>query len=333
MFDTADPAPSKDVLSVRDLRMSFFTADGEVRALDGVDFDIAKGRTLGLVGESGCGKSATALSIMKLLPAHSGRIKSGQIFFEGRDLVPASAHDMLDLRGKKISMIFQDPMTSLNPVVRIGAQIVENIRLHERLSRGEAKMRTIELLNLVGIPTPEVRFRQYPFELSGGMRQRVMIAMALSCGPSLLLADEPTTALDVTIQAQILELMASLQKRLAMGILLITHDLGVVANYTDEVAVMYGGKIVERTSTQRLFERPSHPYTRGLLASIPGRQPPKSTIAAIPGTVPSALNWPSGCRFRTRCPLATEQCASAEPPLRELETGHRVACFRPDGGQ
>ena len=326
MLEAASQAPP--VLSVRDLRMSFFTSDGEVRALDGVDFDIARGRTLGLVGESGCGKSATALSIMKLLPAHSGRIKSGEIRLDGEDLVPASPQAMLKLRGKRISMIFQDPMTSLNPVVKVGAQIVENILLHEPVSKREAMARTIELLGLVGIPTPQMRAQQYPFELSGGMRQRVMIAMALSCKPDLLLADEPTTALDVTIQAQILELMASLQKQLAMGILLITHDLGVVANYTDEVAVMYGGKIVERAQTKRLFERPTHPYTRGLLASMPGRQEPKSIIAAVPGTVPSALNWPSGCRFRTRCPLADTGCAAADPTLQDIEPGHRVACFK-----
>ena len=316
------------VLSVRDLRMSFFTSDGEVRALDGVDFDIAQGRTLGLVGESGCGKSATALSIMKLLPAHSGRIKSGQILLEGKDLVPANSGEMLQLRGKSLSMIFQDPMTSLNPVVKVGAQIVENIILHEKIKKREALSRAIDLLGLVGIPTPHMRADQYPFELSGGMRQRVMIAMALSCKPRLLLADEPTTALDVTIQAQILDLMASLQQQFSMGILLITHDLGVVANYTDEVAVMYGGKIVERTTTERLFEKPTHPYTRGLLASIPGKQEPKSTIAAIPGTVPSALNWPSGCRYRTRCPLASSECAESAPPLKEIEAGHRVACLR-----
>ena len=317
------------VLSVRDLRMSFFTSDGEVRALDGVDFDIAKGRTLGLVGESGCGKSATALSIMKLLPAHSGRIKSGEILFADKDLVHASPKEMLTLRGKRISMIFQDPMTSLNPVTKVGAQIVENIQLHENIGKRDAHGRAIELLGLVGIPTPQVRAGQYPFELSGGMRQRVMIAMALSCGPDLLLADEPPTALDVTIQAQILDLMVSLQKRLSMGILLITHDLGVVANYTDQVAVMYGGKIVERTETKRLFERPTHPYTRGLLASIPGRQEPKSLIAAVPGTVPSALNWPSGCRFRTRCAHASVECETVDPPLQEIEPGHLVACFRP----
>jgi oligopeptide/dipeptide ABC transporter ATP-binding protein len=316
------------VISVRNLCMSFFTSDGEVRALDGIAFDIAPGSTLGLVGESGCGKSATALSIMKLLPRHSGRIKSGEILFQGRDLVPLEAQPMRAIRGKKISMIFQDPMTSLNPVETIGAQIVEAILLHEPVGRRVARARAIEMLSLVGIPSPALRMNQYPFQLSGGMRQRVMIAMALCCGPRLLLADEPTTALDVTVQAQILDLLAALQRKFAMGVLLITHDLGVVAHYTDEVAVMYGGKIVERATTAALFQRPRHPYTQGLLHSIPGGQPPKMTIDAIPGTVPSALNWPSGCRFRTRCTLAGADCAAAEPPLQQVGRHHWAACFR-----
>src|SRR5262249_3159032 len=241
------------VISVRNLRMSFFTSDGEVRAIDGIDFDIAPGSTLGLVGESGCGKSATALSIMKLLPRHSGRIKGGEILFQGRDLVPLAAQPMRAIRGKKISMIFQDPMTSLNPVETIGDQIVEAILLHEPGGRRAARTRAIEMLDLVGIPSPALRMKQYPFQLSGGMRQRVMIAMALCCGPSLLLADEPTTALDVTVQAQILDLLAALKRKFDMGILLITHDLGIVAHYTNEVAVMYGGKIVERATTAALF--------------------------------------------------------------------------------
>jgi len=316
------------VLSVRNLRMSFFTSDGEVRALDGIDFDIAPGSTLGLVGESGCGKSATALSIMKLLPRPSGRIKSGEILFQGHDLVPLAAPSMRAIRGKKISMIFQDPMTSLNPVETIGDQIIEAILLHEPAGRRAARARAIEMLDLVGIPSPALRMKQYPFQLSGGMRQRVMIAMALCCGPSLLLADEPTTALDVTVQAQILDLLSALQQKFSMGILLITHDLGIVAHYTNEVAVMYGGKIVERATTAALFERPRHPYTQGLMHSIPGEQPPKATIDAIPGTVPSALNWPSGCRFRTRCALAGPDCAAAEPPLKQVGPHHWAACFR-----
>jgi peptide/nickel transport system ATP-binding protein len=316
------------VLSVRNLRMSFFTSDGEVRALDGIDFDIAPGSTLGLVGESGCGKSATALSIMKLLPGHSSRIKDGEVLFQGRDLVPLEPKAMRAIRGKKISMIFQDPMTSLNPVITIGNQIVEAVLLHESVSRKAARARAIEMLGLVGIPSPELRMDQYPFQLSGGMRQRVMIAMALCCSPVLLLADEPTTALDVTVQAQILELMATLQRKFEMGVLLITHDLGIVAHYSDEVAVMYGGKIVERATTAALFQQPRHPYTRGLMDSIPDEQPPKSAIKAIPGTVPSALNWPTGCRFRTRCALAGPDCAAAEPPLVQVAPHHRVACFR-----
>jgi peptide/nickel transport system ATP-binding protein len=316
------------VLSVRNLRMSFFTSDGEVRALDGIDFDIAPGSTLGLVGESGCGKSVTALSIMKLLPQHSSRILHGEICFQGRDLVPLEPQAMRAIRGKKISMIFQDPMTSLNPVFTIGSQIIEAVLLHEPVSRKTARARAIEMLGLVGIPSPELRIDQYPFQLSGGMRQRVMIAMALCCSPVLLLADEPTTALDVTVQAQILELMATLQRKFEMGVLLITHDLGIVAHYSDEVAVMYGGKIVERATTSALFQKPRHPYTQGLMDSIPGEQAPKGEINAIAGTVPSALNWPTGCRFRTRCALAGPDCAAAEPPLVQVGPHHWAACFR-----
>jgi len=316
------------VLSVQNLRMSFFTSDGEVRALDGVSFDIVSGSTLGLVGESGCGKSVTALSIMKLLPQHSSRITGGRILFQGRDLAPLGAQAMRAVRGKKISMIFQDPMTSLNPVMTVGDQVIEAILLHEAVGRKAARVRAIEMLGLVGIPSPELRMAQYPFQLSGGMRQRVMIAMALCCNPSLLLADEPTTALDVTVQAQILDLMADLQRKFEMGVLLITHDLGVVAHYSNEVAVMYGGKIVERAKTADLFQQPRHPYTQGLMSSIPGEQPPKSTIDAIPGNVPSALNWPTGCRFRTRCALAGPDCAAAEPPLAQVAPHHWAACFR-----
>jgi len=317
----------ESILSVRDLCMSFFTSDGEVQALDGVTFDIERGTTLGLVGESGCGKSATALSIMQLLPRHSGRIKSGEIRYDGVNLMDLEAAEMRKIRGKKISMIFQDPMTSLNPVLRVGDQIMEAILLHEPVSKAAARERAIEMLSLVGIPDPSIRIDNHPFQMSGGMRQRVMIALALACRPDVLLADEPTTALDVTVQAQILDLIAGLQAKLAMGILLITHDLGVVAQYTDHVAVMYGGRIVERARTRDLFKAPRHPYTRGLMASIPGQQARKTQINAIPGTVPSALNWPSGCRYRSRCPLQEAKCAKLSPPLSEIESDHWVACF------
>ena len=312
--------------------MSFFTSDGEVQALDGVSFDIEKGSTLGLVGESGCGKSATALSIMRLLPPHSGRIKSGEISYGGVDLLQLDAARMRKIRGKKISMIFQDPMTSLNPVLRVGAQIIEAMLLHEDISKAAARERAIEMLSLVGIPDPAIRVDHYPFQISGGMRQRVMIALALACRPDVLLADEPTTALDVTVQAQILDLIAGLQARFDMGILLITHDLGVVAQYTDHVAVMYGGRIVERARTRDLFRRPTHPYTRGLLASMPGQQAPKTKINAIPGTVPSALNWPSGCRYRSRCPVQSPRCSEQTPALSKTESDHLVACINIGAG-
>ena len=320
--------PATPLLKVSDLRMSFFTKDGEVRALDGVDFSIESGRTLGLVGESGCGKSVTALSILRLLPKHSGRIKSGEIWFEGTNLAHVSESEMRNVRGKRISMIFQDPMTSLNPVVNVGSQITEAMHLHEEISKADANARAVEMLTLAGIPNPGMRLRQFPHELSGGMRQRVMIAMALACSPSLLLADEPTTALDVTVQAQILELLLDIQNRFAMGVLLITHDLGVVAHHTQEVAVMYGGRIVEHAPTADLFRSPRHPYTKGLMNSIPVQQKHKSRISAIPGTVPSALNWPSGCRFRTRCPLADAQCAHESPALLPVGPGHAAACFK-----
>jgi oligopeptide/dipeptide ABC transporter ATP-binding protein len=320
-----------DLLQVKDLRTSFFTPEGEVRAIDGVSFEIDEGKTLGLVGESGCGKSVTSLSIMRLIPSPPGKIVGGEIFYRGRDLLRLNNEEMRRIRGNEISMIFQEPMTSLNPVFTVGNQIGEAIKLHQGLGKRETRQKTIDMLRLVKIADPESRVDSYPHQLSGGMRQRVMIAMALSCNPSLLIADEPTTALDVTIQAQILELMKELQQKIGgMALLLITHDLGVVSEQADNVAIMYAGKIVERSSTRAIFNRPFHPYTVGLLNSLPGVGGlKKKRLDAIPGVVPSPLNLPSGCRFRDRCPRAQELCAQAEPPLEEKEPGHTAACYFP----
>jgi len=320
-----------DLLQVKDLQTSFFTPEGEVRAIDGVSFEIGEGKTLGLVGESGCGKSVTSLSIMRLIPSPPGKIVGGEIFYRGRDLLRLNNEAMRRIRGNEISMIFQEPMTSLNPVFTVGNQIGEAIKLHQGLGKRETRKKTIEMLRLVKIADPESRVDSYPHQLSGGMRQRVMIAMALSCNPSLLIADEPTTALDVTIQAQILELMKELQQKIGgMALLLITHDLGVVSEQADNVAIMYAGKIVERSSTRAIFNRPFHPYTVGLLNSLPGIGGlKKKRLDAIPGMVPSPLHLPSGCRFRDRCPRAQEICAQTEPPLEEKEPGHTVACYFP----
>jgi oligopeptide/dipeptide ABC transporter ATP-binding protein len=320
-----------DLIQVRNLRTSFFTPEGELRAIDGVSFEIAEGKTLGLVGESGCGKSVTSLSIMRLIPSPPGKIVAGEILYKGRDLLKLDNEEMRKIRGNEISMIFQEPMTSLNPVFTVGNQIGEAIRLHQGLGKKETRAKTIEMLRLVKIADPESRIDNYPHQMSGGMRQRVMIAMALSCNPSLLIADEPTTALDVTIQAQILELIKELQQqKMGMALLLITHDLGVVAERADQVAIMYAGKIVERASAQAIFARPLHPYTVGLLNSLPGTgAKKKKRLEAIPGVVPSPLNLPSGCRFRDRCPNAQGVCAEIEPQLVELEPGHTVACYFP----
>jgi oligopeptide/dipeptide ABC transporter ATP-binding protein len=316
-----------ELIRVKDLRTSFFTPEGEVRSVDGVSFEIEEGKTLGLVGESGCGKSVTSLSIMRLVPAPAGRIVGGEIFYRGRDLLKLGEREMRKIRGNEISMIFQEPMTSLNPVFTIGNQIGEAIRLHQGLGKKETRDKTIEMLRLVKIADPERRVDDYPHQLSGGMRQRVMIAMALSCNPSLLIADEPTTALDVTIQAQILELMKELQQKLGMALLLITHDLGVVAEQADEVAIMYAGKLVERAGTEAIFERPLHPYTVGLLRSLPGMAEKRKRLEAIPGVVPSPLDLPGGCRFRDRCFKAAASCAEMEPLLIEREKEHWVACY------
>jgi peptide/nickel transport system ATP-binding protein len=320
-----------DLLQVQNLKTSFFTPEGEVRAIDGVSFEIGEGKTLGLVGESGCGKSVTSLSIMRLIPSPPGKIVGGEIFYRGRDLLRLNNEAMRRIRGNEISMIFQEPMTSLNPVFTVGNQIGEAIKLHQGLGKRETRQKTIDMLRLVKIADPESRVDSYPHQLSGGMRQRVMIAMALSCNPSLLIADEPTTALDVTIQAQILELMKELQQKIGgMALLLITHDLGVVSEQADNVAIMYAGKIVERSSTRAIFNRPFHPYTVGLLNSLPGIGGlKKKRLDAIPGMVPSPLHLPSGCRFRDRCPRAQEICAQTEPPLEEKEPGHTVACYFP----
>jgi oligopeptide/dipeptide ABC transporter ATP-binding protein len=319
---------SAALLELSGLRTVFDTEGGQVRAVDGVSFSLQRGATLGIVGESGSGKSVMSLSILRLVSA-PGRISAGQIALEGRDLLKLSEEQMRELRGKTIAMIFQEPMTSLNPVYTIGRQIGEVLELHEGLNRARARARSIELLKSVGIPAPERRIDSYPHELSGGMRQRVMIAMAIACRPKLLIADEPTTALDVTIQAQILDLLARLRRELGMGIMLITHDLGVVSEVADEVMVMYAGTVVEHAPKTALFDRPLHPYTKGLLASVPSgpSDSPKRRLRTIEGMVPDLAQLPPGCRFRQRCPEAIARCAEAEPPLLELEPGRRAACF------
>ncbi|MEA2627069.1 MAG: peptide/nickel transport system ATP-binding protein, partial [Candidatus Binatota bacterium] len=302
------------LLDVRDLHTHFVTDSGVARAVDGVSFAVAKGETLGMVGESGCGKSVTALSILRLVPSPPGEIVGGSILYEGTDLLKLEEHAMRRVRGREIAMIFQEPMSSLNPVFTIGDQVGEAIRLHQQTGRRETRERVIEMLRLVEIPEPERRIGEYPHQLSGGMRQRVMIAMALSCHPKLLIADEPTTALDVTIQAQILDLLAGLQERLGMALLLITHDLGVVAEQAQRVVILYAGRIVEEAPVVELFERPLHPYTRGLLDSVPkvGKEKARR-LNAIRGTVPELTRLPSGCRFRDRCPLAIDDCARIDP--------------------
>ncbi len=319
---------AEPILQVRDLKTYFDTDRGLFRAVDGISFDVASGRTVGLVGESGCGKSVTSLSIMGLIPMPPGRIDAGEIHFEGRDVLRLSPDERRLLRGGKMSMIFQEPMTSLNPVHTVGHQIIECIRAHMPISMEAARKRAIEMLDLVRIPSSASRIDDYPHHMSGGMRQRVMIAMALSCDPSLLIADEPTTALDVTIQAQILDLLRDLQSRLGMAILIITHDLGVIAEIADEVVVMYAGKIVETAPVRDLFGDPQHPYTIGLLGSIPRLDADRERLSTIEGTVPSPSNQPKGCRFSPRCPFADRRCREEPPPLREISPGHHAACWK-----
>jgi oligopeptide/dipeptide ABC transporter ATP-binding protein len=316
------------LLEVRDLRTYFASDYGEFRAVDGVSFTLDSGRTLGIVGESGCGKSVTALSIMGLVPQPPGRIAGGEILFDGVDLLKLPPDAMRELRGDRISMIFQEPMTSLNPVFTIGDQIAEGILRHRAMSREAATERAIEMLRRVRIPSPERRYDDYPHRLSGGMRQRVMIAMALACGPKLLIADEPTTALDVTIQAQILDLMRTLREETGAAIVLITHDLGVIAEVVDDVVVMYAGRIVERARVDALFGEPQHPCTIGLLGSIPKLRLDQPRLAAIEGQVPNPLTPVAGCAFHPRCPFADDQCRRTEPPLIDVGGGHEAACWK-----
>jgi oligopeptide/dipeptide ABC transporter ATP-binding protein len=320
-----------ELLRVQDLRTHFFTHEGTVRAVDGVSFTIMKGETLGLVGESGCGKSVTALSIMRLIPSPPGRILSGEILLEGSDLLSYNERQMRDIRGCKISMIFQEPMTSLDPVFTIGDEIMETVSLHQGLKRSDAKKEVIEALRTVGIPDSERRIKNYPHELSGGMRQRAMIAMALSCNPALLIADEPTTALDVTIQAQILRLIDDIKSRLGTSVLLITHDLGVVSEMCDHVAVMYAGHIVEYTDIHTIFEQPLHPYTIGLKKSIPSLDTEVERLDTIKGLVPSLIDIPPGCPFHPRCAHTMPVCRKEMPELIKVEKGHGVKCHLFEG--
>ncbi|MBS4178649.1 ABC transporter ATP-binding protein [Lederbergia citrea] len=313
-------------LEVRNLKTSFYTDGGEVRAVDGVSFTVPKGKTLGIVGESGSGKSITSLSLMRLLPS-SGKTKEGEVLFKGQSLLDLSEKQMRGIRGNVISMIFQEPMTSLNPVFTVGEQISESVIIHEKLSKKEAMKRAVELLKLVGIPSPEQRVKQYPFELSGGMRQRVMIAMALACSPEILIADEPTTALDVTIQAQILRLIKDLQKRMDMAVIFITHDLGVVAETCNFVSVMYAGQVVEYADVKSLFKKPKHPYTVGLLNSLPRHDIEQEKLIPIKGNVPNAHEMPAGCRFAPRCPFATDLCRTKMPELVNDEEGNQIRCW------
>jgi len=319
---------AEDLLRIEGLRTVFRNSSGLIRAVDGIDLSVPRGRTLGIVGESGCGKSMLSLSIMRLVPP-PGRIVEGRVLLEGRDLLQLSTAEMRQVRGGQIAMIFQEPMTSLNPVHPIGRQIVEAMRVHSpRESASALKEQAIAALKRVRIPSPERRFDEYPHQLSGGMRQRVMIAMALACRPRLLIADEPTTALDVTVQAQILDLLRELQEETGMSIILITHDLGVVAEMADEVAVLYAGKVAERTSARALFEDPQHPYTLGLLGSVPRLDEERERLLAIEGAVPPPFAFPEGCRFHPRCPFAIGPCREGQPPLREIAAGHQAACIR-----
>jgi peptide/nickel transport system ATP-binding protein len=320
-----DDAP---LLEVRNLRTWFHTERGLFKAVDGISFSVRRGRAVGLVGESGCGKSVTSLSLMDLVPQPPGQVQADGLLFEGRDVLGMSAEERRLLRGGRMAMVFQEPMTSLNPVHTIGAQIVEAIRAHSDMPYDAARKRAIEVLELVRIPSAAQRFDDFPHRLSGGMRQRVMIAMALACEPVLLVADEPTTALDVTIQAQILDLLRDLQQRLGMAVLIITHDLGVIAELVDEVIVMYAGQIVESAPVQALFDDPQHPYTIGLLGSIPRLDVVRERLSTIEGSVPSPANQPAGCRFAPRCPFADAHCHAQQPPLRALGPGHQVACWK-----
>ncbi|MGB9789490.1 MAG: ABC transporter ATP-binding protein [Thermotoga caldifontis] len=316
-----------ELLRVEDLTVKFFTSDGIVHAVDGVSFSVGTEEVLGMVGESGCGKSVTSLAIMRLLPVPPARIVSGKVFFDGKNLLELSEAEMRKIRGNAISMIFQEPMTSLNPVITVGKQIAEAITAHQNVSPEEAKKKAIELLRLVGIPNPEKRYNDYPHQMSGGMRQRAMIAMALACNPRLLIADEPTTALDVTVQAQILDLIAQLKKTFGMSVLLITHDLGVIAEMCDRVIVMYAGQIVEEAPCVDLFESPLHPYTEGLLRSIPKLEPGKKPLYTIEGNVPNAMDLPAGCRFHPRCAYAFDLCREKVPALINVNEHRRVRCF------
>lgn len=318
------------LLEVRNLKTYFYTDDGVAKAVDDVSFVLDKGETLGLVGESGCGKSVSALSIMRLIPDPPGKIVNGEILFKGKDILKVPEKEMQDIRGNDIGMIFQEPMTSLNPVFTCGNQIEEAVILHQKLSKEQAKIKAIEMLKLVGIPAPEQRYNEYPHQLSGGMRQRIMIAMALSCNPEILIADEPTTALDVTVQAQILELINKLQRELGMAVIMITHDLGVIAEVSTRVAVMYASKVAEYGNVDQIFYNPKHPYTISLLNSIPKLNKGKSRLATIEGNVPAPTHYPKGCHFCTRCTFAIEKCWNEEPPVVQIEPEHIAACWRVD---
>ncbi len=315
------------LLEVNNLKTYFYPPEGVARAVDGISFHVNKGETLGIVGESGCGKSVTSLSIIGLVPRPRGKIVSGEVFLDGEDLLKKQERQMQKIRGDRISMVFQEPMTCLNPVFSVGDQIAEVYQLHQKISRKQAMAKAVEMLKLVGIPMPERRIKEFPHQLSGGMRQRIMIAIALACSPSLLIADEPTTALDVTIQAQILTLMKDLKDRLGMAIIFITHDLGVIAEMAERVVVMYAGKIVEEAISRDLFEDPLHPYTLSLLKSVPTVDKKQKALFVIPGNVPDPLSFPSGCRFHNRCYAAFDLCKTDDPPLVQVGTNRRVSCW------
>ncbi|WEK55023.1 MAG: ABC transporter ATP-binding protein [Candidatus Cohnella colombiensis] len=322
---------AEKILEIRNLTTGFLTDAGMVKATDRISLDIEKGKTLCVVGESGSGKSVTALSVMRLIDYAGGLITEGEVLFDGQDLVQKKQNDMLKIRGDRITMIFQDPMTALNPVFTVGEQIAETLRTHRGLSEKEARLQSLEMLRKVRIPDPQIRANQYPYEMSGGMCQRVVIAMALACNPELLIADEPTTALDVTVQAQILELLLQLKKEFQMSMLLITHDMGIAAEVADRIAVMYAGVVVEEGTVAEIFERPRHPYTIGLLQSIPGLEGERGgELYTISGSIPPLSNIPSGCRFHPRCPHVMDVCRSNEPTLRQSPTGHKAACWLDD---